>query len=140
MNQGTEGTEDTDRGDHFTPTADPDDEPVVVKKPAKAAVVDPPAEPVLDADGKPVPAEPGPKDPVEPDPKDPAKDTRIPLARHKKMMDQGRAERDALVAQLAQYQAGTKVSDTNEVLTKLETDVVGWEGEYTKLVIDGKAP
>lgn len=81
----------------------------------------------------------GPADPKAKDePKaDKGKDTRIPLARHKDMMDKGRAERDALVAQIAKLQAGTQLADTNEAIDKTETKLVAMEAEYNKLLADG---
>lgn len=66
------------------------------------------------------------------------KDSRIPLARHKAMMDKGRAERDALAAQLAAYQKGTQIAQTNEAIDATETKLVAMEGEYNKLLADGE--
>ena len=66
------------------------------------------------------------------------KDTRIPLARHKEMMDKGRAERDSLTAQLAQYQKGSAVAKTTETIDATEVKLVALETEYNKLLADGE--
>ena len=67
------------------------------------------------------------------------KDTRIPLNRHKEIIEKERAQRAALEAQLKQYQDGAKVADINAELTAAENDLIKLEGEYTKLMIDGEA-
>jgi len=66
------------------------------------------------------------------------KDTRIPLARHEQILNRTRAERDALAAQVAQYQKGTVVADTNKVIAETETQLLALEGEYNKLLVDGE--
>jgi len=66
------------------------------------------------------------------------KDSRIPLARHKGMMDRGRAERDALAAEIAQLKQGSQVAQTNEAIEATETKLVALETEYNKLLADGE--
>lgn len=68
----------------------------------------------------------------------PKKDSRIPLARHKAMMDQGRTERDALVAELAKYKQGAQVVASNEQIEATETRLVALETEYNQLLADGE--
>jgi hypothetical protein len=66
------------------------------------------------------------------------KDTRIPLARHKDIIAKAHAERDALAAQLAKYQGGEKVAETNTKIAESETALVEMEKEHAQLVVDGK--
>jgi hypothetical protein len=67
-----------------------------------------------------------------------AKPGTIPLDRHKAVLDKARAERDALAAQLKQYQDGQQVARTNTDITKLEETVTAKEAEYNKALIDGE--
>lgn len=105
-----------------------------------AAIVDPLADPEADAakakaDEEAAAAKDGKDDDKEE--KDPKKDTRIPLARHKEMMEKGRVEREALQAQLAQYQQGQQVARVNEAIEVTETKLVELEVAYNKLLADG---
>lgn len=68
----------------------------------------------------------------------PKKDTRIPLARHKELIDKERERREAAERQLAQYQKGSEVAKVNEDLSKLEDSVLEMEGKYNKLMADGE--
>ena len=110
---GAEGAPPEDRGDSLDAGAPPEDEPIV----------DPLAGEAEEADEA--------KD------EKPKKDSRIPLARHKEMMDKGRAERDSLVAQIAKLQQGSQVSQTNEAIEATEVKLVAMETEYNKLLADG---
>lgn len=65
------------------------------------------------------------------------KDTRIPLARHKAMIDKARAERDSAVAQLAKYTQGEAIGRVNDKIAADETKLVALEAEYNKFLIDG---
>lgn len=67
------------------------------------------------------------------------KDTRIPIARHKALLEAERAERDKLEAKLAQYERGADVAKTNEEMKKAEDSLVKLEEEYATLITDGKA-
>ncbi len=70
--------------------------------------------------------------------KDGKKDTRIPLARHKEMLDKGRADIAALQAENARLKQGTQVAQTNEAIEATEVKLVAMEGEYNKLLADGE--
>lgn len=73
------------------------------------------------------------------DEKDVKKDTRIPLSRHEAVLARERERRTDLERQLAQYQQGKQVADTNAEITKLENSVLTLEKDYATLVTDGKA-
>lgn len=62
----------------------------------------------------------------------------IPVERHKAVLDKTRAERDALAAQVAQYQKGQQVVQTNADITKLEEQVTAKEAEYNKALVEGE--
>lgn len=66
------------------------------------------------------------------------KDTRIPLSRHKEILEKERAQRQELEQKLAQYQRGSEVANLNEAITGLENEVMAMEKEYTKLLADGE--
>jgi hypothetical protein len=69
--------------------------------------------------------------------KNKGKDTRIPLSRHKEILDKAHAERDDLVKKLAAYQGGEKVAQVNEQISADEEKLLTMEGEHAKLVVDG---
>jgi len=62
---------------------------------------------------------------------------RIPLARHKAMLEAGRLERDVLEAKLAQYERGNDFAATNDALNKAEADLIELEGHYSTEIVDG---
>ncbi|WP_025915510.1 hypothetical protein [Herminiimonas sp. CN] len=66
------------------------------------------------------------------------KDSRIPMARHKELLEKERAARDAAVAELAKYKQGAQVEQTNEAIEATETKLVALETEYNKLLADGE--
>jgi hypothetical protein len=66
-----------------------------------------------------------------------AKDTRIPAARHKEILERERALRTDLETKLAQYEKGGRLADTNEQITAAETGLLKLEAEYSKLLVDG---
>jgi hypothetical protein len=70
--------------------------------------------------------------------KDKRKDTRIPLTRHKELLEAERIERTKAEAKLAQYEGAEDVAKTNEELTKAEERLLGMEAEHSKLLVDGK--
>lgn len=84
-----------------------------------------------------------PKDEVK-DPGDESKDekkksdARIPLSRHKELLNKERDRREALERQLAQYQKGSEVQKLGADLTKLEDGVLDMEAKYNKLLADGE--
>jgi hypothetical protein len=66
------------------------------------------------------------------------KDSRIPLNRHKEILAKERAQREALERQLAQYQQGQQVAETNEQITTMEDKILSMEKQYNKLLSDGE--
>jgi hypothetical protein len=66
------------------------------------------------------------------------KDSRIPLSRHKEILEKERESRAALERQLAQYQQGNQIADMNAELTAAENNIIKMEKEYTNLLADGE--
>jgi hypothetical protein len=66
------------------------------------------------------------------------KDSRIPLSRHKEILEKEREQRASLERQLAQYQNGQQVANVNEEITALENNVLKLEKEYASLLTDGE--
>jgi len=66
------------------------------------------------------------------------KDSRIPLSRHKEILEKEREQRAALERQLAQYQQGKQIANVNEEITALENSVLKLEKEYANLLTDGE--
>lgn len=66
------------------------------------------------------------------------KDSRIPLSRHKEILEKEREQRAALERQLAQYQQGSQLASVNEEITALENNVLKLEKEYASLLTDGE--
>jgi len=69
---------------------------------------------------------------------EPKKDSRIPLARHKEILEKERAQRAELEAKVAQYEKGNKVAVFNEDITALEGEISKLDKEYLKLLADGE--
>lgn len=126
-----------DRGDDFIPTDDDAPEPSAPA--AKPAADKPSLRDAVDGD----------KD-IDPDPDDPdgepkaekedkpKRDDRIPLKRHKELLEKERAARAEAEAKLAQYAQGQQVAKVNEDITKLEDKVLDLEKQYNKLLNDGE--
>jgi hypothetical protein len=158
---GADGAQDggaVDRGDDFTPTGDDATPPA---KPAADASKADDADPDADetelkaaakrgADAKKGLRAQGEGDEKDVDPDDPdadeeaekkpapKKDSRVPLARHKELLQKERERRETLERQLAQYQQGEKVAEHNAKLTEDETKLAALEKEYGQLLKDGK--
>lgn len=66
------------------------------------------------------------------------KDSRIPLSRHKEILEKEREQRAALERQLAQYQQGNQIADMNTQLTAAEDSIIKMEKEYASLLADGE--
>jgi hypothetical protein len=66
------------------------------------------------------------------------KDTRIPLARHKEILEEERVRNAQLTAKLAQYEGAQDIEKTNAELTKAQQRLIGLEAEHAKLLTDGK--
>lgn len=67
------------------------------------------------------------------------KDTRVPLARHKEILERERAEKERALAKLAQYQGAEDLAKTNEEIQKAENKLIELEGQHAKLITDGRA-
>jgi hypothetical protein len=70
--------------------------------------------------------------------KDHKKDSRIPLARHKEILEKEREQRATLERQLAQYQQGGQIADMNAELTAAENEIVKMDKEYRSLLVEGE--
>lgn len=123
-----------DRGDDFVPT---DDESVGTAEP-KAGEKDA-GEAAAKGDEK---TDDKSKDDEKADDKpkgdDKPKDDRIPTARHKEILERERARREAVERELARYQQGDKVAETNQRLTEAETKLEKLEADYAKALTDGE--
>lgn len=69
--------------------------------------------------------------------KDPKKDSRIPAARHKEILEREREKRADLERQLAQYQNGKQVASVNEQITAAEDAIAKMDVQYDQLITDG---
>ena len=116
-----------DRGDNF----DPDAESAAAALEAAAAE----AAKAVELEKE---LEPEPEAEAEPEKEPKAKDTRIPLARHKEILEKEREQRAALERTLAQYQQGQQLADVNVEITALENSVLKLEKDYAKLLTDGE--
>lgn len=72
--------------------------------------------------------------------KDKAKkrEQRIPLSRHKDLLEKERAKRQDVERQLAQFQKGSEVASLNEEITAAENKVIALEKEYATMLADGE--
>ena len=66
------------------------------------------------------------------------KDSRIPLSRHKEILEKERNARAELEQRLAQYQQGNQIAAVNADITALENDIMEKEKEYANLLTDGE--
>lgn len=120
-----------DRGDDFD-SMDPDEPEEVEKKPEPKAADEDDIDPE-DPDGELKEGEEAEKKADKP-----KKDSRIPLSRHKELLEKERAKRADLERQLAQFQKGGEVAALNENITKAEDDILNLEKEYNTLLADGE--
>ena len=121
----TSGTGVMDRGDDFTSTDD--DSPEAVQKPAKPIKADTADEDDIDPDN--------------PDAETVAekkREQRIPLSRHKDLLEKERAKRSDLERQLSQFQRGTEVASLNEGITAAENNILAMEKQYNEFLGDGE--
>ncbi len=70
--------------------------------------------------------------------KEKSKDTRIPAARHKEILEKEREKRADLERQLAQYQNGKQVADVNSQITAAEDSIAKMDAEYRALLVEGE--
>lgn len=130
---GSGGDDGEDRGDDFTPTEDDDGAGKTKGAGGDDKDLDPDnPDAGEDKDEK----EDGKKD--DKDGKAKGKDNRIPLSRHKDLLEKERAKRADLERQLASYQQGKEVAAVNEDITKAEDKILELEKQYTKLMADGE--
>lgn len=130
-----------DRGDSFTPTLDDDEvldapAPKVDKAPKadKATQVEGLAELDGEAGGEDAATE---TDPAADDAPKRKGEPRIPLSRHEKILEKERERRQAVEAQLAQFQKGKEVANVNEELTKVEDQILALEDKLAEAQGDG---
>lgn len=132
--------ETVDRGDEWTPTDD--DAPVTkVADKAEKAEEPPPkvekksalkTEPAADVDPD------ADLDATAADDKK-SKDTRIPAARHKEILDKERGRREAVEVELAKYKQGEQIADLGAAISEAETKLITLEKTYAKQLTDGEA-
>jgi hypothetical protein len=129
------GTGTVDRGDDFTPTEDDDEQSQDSSADTKSA-----ADPGPDVDPENPDAEPDAEAEAEGKAEDDKKkrEARIPLSRHKEMLEKERAKRSELEQKLAQYQQGKQVAELNEDITAAEENILKLEKDYATLLADGE--
>lgn len=114
-----------DRGDDFVPT---DDEPEVKepKAEAKEELEEDPKVKEGEEEGEEEPAKPK------------KGDSRMPISRHKQILEKERQARAELEQKLQQYEKGKAVAATNQEIKSLEDKVLELDQEYAELITDGK--
>jgi hypothetical protein len=66
------------------------------------------------------------------------KDSRIPLKRHKEIIERERAARAKLEEELQRYKQGQQVAAINEDITEAENELLKMEQQYAKLLGEGE--
>ena len=124
----TGGSGVIDRGDSFTPT---EDEPAAKPAPAPKAA---------DSDDDIDPEDPDADSEAEEETKAEKKqrEQRIPLSRHKDLLEKERAKRADLERQLSQFQRGTEVASLNQDITQAEESILAMEKQYNALLGEGE--
>lgn len=129
---GEDEDDSADRGDDFVPTEDDSDDAAGKAKGAdKESDADDEEADEDDEDKEK-------KDGEDKGGKTKGKDGRIPLARHKIIIEKERERRAGLERELAQYRQGKQVAAVNEDISKVEDKILALEKEYTKLMSDGE--
>lgn len=75
------------------------------------------------------------------DPKNDAdkkKDTRIPLSRHKAMLEKERERREELERQIKSFQGAKEVANTSKEISDLEEKITKLDADYAKALADGE--
>lgn len=135
-----------DRGDDFVPTDDEgaskgadDVDSAVAKAAEKAAAEKAAAEKAGKGEkaDKTDETDPEHEDDADKGKKDGRKDSRIPISRHKDILEKERLAREDAERQLAQYKNGDRVVAMNDDIKKAEDSIAKLDEEYTKLVTDG---
>lgn len=122
-----------DRGDDFTPTDDDADGGTKAAGDADGDDIDPD-----NPDGDDEKEKADEKDKEDKGGKPKGRESRIPLSRHKDLLEKERAKRADLERQLATYQRGKEVAAVNEDITKAEDKILELEKSYAKLMSDGE--
>lgn len=78
------------------------------------------------------------EEPEEPEEHETKKEQRIPLARHKEILERERAQRAELEAKVAQYEKGKQVAVINDDIAAMETEISKLDKEYLRLLADGE--
>lgn len=130
-----------DRGDNWTPTEEPakagaDVEDVTPKPTPKPKPAPTPAPKKTEATTE--EAEGEEEDGEEKPEKPTGKDTRMPLSRHKAILDAERKRADEMASKLARYEAGEKVAVTNDQIKALDEKLLTVEEAYNDLMAEGK--
>lgn len=128
------GGADTDRGDDYTP---PTEVPAVDPELAVAAAALAAEEAELKKLTKDVDKDVAEDSKDDEEEKKKTKDSRIPLARHKEIIDKLRGERDAALAETAKARNGQVIASTNEQITAAENSLLALEADYAKQITDG---
>ncbi len=124
----TGGTDVIDRGDSFTPT---EDGPAAKPAPAPKA-----ADSDDDIDPEDPDADPEAEEETKAEKKQ--REQRIPLSRHKDLLEKERAKRADLERQLSQFQRGTEVASLNQDITQAEESILAMEKQYNALLGEGE--
>lgn len=125
------GTDVIDRGDDFTSTDD--DVSGAESKPAKPKPAKAADEDDIDPENPDAELEAGAEAAAEK-----KREQRIPLSRHKDLLEKERAKRTDLERQLSQYQRGTEVASLNEDITAAENNILTMEKQYNEFLGDGE--
>lgn len=124
----TGGTDVIDRGDDFVST---EDEPAAKPAPAPKA-----ADSDDDVDPEDPDADPEAEEETKAEKKQ--REQRIPLSRHKDLLEKERAKRADLERQLSQFQRGTEVASLNQDITQAEESILAMEKQYNALLGEGE--
>ncbi len=124
----TGGTDVIDRGDDFVST---EDEPAAKPAPAPKA-----ADSDDDIDPEDPDADPEAEEETKAEKKQ--REQRIPLSRHKDLLEKERAKRADLERQLSQFQRGTEVASLNQDITQAEESILAMEKQYNALLGEGE--
>lgn len=124
----TGGSGVIDRGDDFVST---EDEPAPAAKPTPSA-----ADSDDDIDPEDPDADPEAEEETKAEKKQ--REQRIPLSRHKDLLEKERAKRADLERQLSQFQRGTEVASLNQDITQAEESILAMEKQYNALLGEGE--
>lgn len=136
--EGSGGGSAADRGDEWTSTDDDDTAAAALGKPAADEEPPPKVEKESALKPKDEKVEKVEKEETDEEGKAKAKDSRIPAARHKEILDKERGRREAVETELAKYKQGGQIANVNAEITAAETSLIALEREYAKQLTDGE--